>query len=104
MKNKKKKKINVKTPIKRKIESIKKEENKRQRHSHQQSLRTFANSNLQTCWLNSSIQLMLAVFDEEIREISVESSELWKCFLQYQAGTLSQDPNIIKNILFGNCH
>ena len=47
---------------------------------------------------------MLAVFDEEIREISVESSELWKCFLQYQAGTLSQDPNIIKNILFGNLH
>ena len=113
--NHEKEDIIKKTNIKRKNESLHekiikknktKEVTKKKAVSPDQSPihRSFQNLNLQTCWLNSSIQLMLAVFDEEIREISVESSELWKCFLQYQAGTLSQDPNIIKNILFGNLH
>ena len=63
--------------------------------------RTFRNSDFQTCWLNSCIQLMLAVFDN-IEEISVEGSPLWECFIKLQSGGSRQSPRFLKNILLNS--
>ena len=65
------------------------------------SYRTFKNPNMESCWLNSCMQLMLTALDHSQDDFSANASLLMRHFLQFHGKDISQpqNPLVIRDVL-----
>ena len=89
--------VPIKKSRKRKVET---DDDEQPRKTLKRNFRTFRNQDMESCWLNSCMQLTLAALDHT-NEVSPNGSVLWELLISYKTEDTEQilNPLNVRNIL-----